>query len=153
MTHFCKYHPLEAAAWHCPSCRILCCDQCSPDKPGDAKGAPHFCTLCGGELKYLGAAHGAVPCWQRPIDFLRYPLSPPALALLGLGAILPFVLEDGPLLFALGAFLLLASNYAYTVLEYAASGRLEPLQPGQVTQAENTEMALRAGLLLLAAAA
>ena len=151
MTHFCKYHPLEVASWHCSSCRILCCDQCSPDRPGDAKGVPHHCTLCGSELKHVGAA--ALPFWQRPLDFLRYPLSPPALALLGLGAVLAIVLDGSSLLMALAAFLLLASKYAYTGQEYTASGRLERLHIEQLVQAENTDLALRIGLLLLAAMA
>lgn len=164
MTHFCKYHPLEAAAWHCPSCRILCCEQCSPERPGDAKGSPHYCLMCGGELKHLSGALGAMPFWQRPLDFLRYPLSPLAIALLVAGALLPLLLVDGSLpdpssqgfgklLVALAAYLLLLTRFAYTALEYTASGRLAPLTVPEVLKAENTDLSLRLGLLLLAAAA
>jgi len=129
----------------------MCCEQCSPERPGDAKGVPHYCQMCGGELKIMAGAHGAVPLWQRPLDFLRYPLTPIVLGLLILGAVPPFLLDGIPLLVALAVVLLLLSKYAYTALEYTASGRLEPVTAGQLGQAENTELAVSLGTLVLAA--
>lgn len=147
MTHYCKYHPLEAAYWYCPQCRVHSCEGCSPEQPNETPGTPHYCLLCNGELKALGGAHNAPSFWQRLGDFFQYPFSPAGLACLLLAAILPFLLSDMALVAGRVALLLLLCKYALTALEYTASGRLKPIALPELQAAQNTDLALKLGVL------
>ncbi len=147
MTHYCKYHPLEPAYWWCSQCRVHSCETCSPDQPNETPGTPHYCLLCNNELKALGGAHSAPAFWQRLGSFLQYPLSPAGLVCLLLALALPFVLSGTALIVGRVALLLLLSKYALTALEYTASGRLKPIALPELQAAENTDLALKLGVL------
>lgn len=150
MTHYCKYHVLELADWHCPRCRVEFCPTCSPDQPGD-EVTVHYCPLCNGELSRMGGAHSAPPFWQRLTDFLRYPFSPVGLALLVLAFVLPLLLSGGDFLaYGVGAaVLLVVSKYAWTALEQASTGDLVPIAPDRIAKAENNELAFGIGFVLV----
>lgn len=148
MTHYCKYHPLESAGWHCVRCHIELCDNCSPELPGESAGTPHYCPLCNGELSNMGAAHSAPPFWQNLTSFLQYPFSMLGLCLLALAFVLPLVVRDQMILIGARVVLLgLLMKYAYTALEYNAGGRIEPITPQELGQAENTDFAIKLTVL------
>ncbi len=149
MTHYCKYHLLDEADWHCPQCRVEFCPTCSPDLPGQEVPV-HYCPLCNGELKRLNAADSAAPFWQRLTDFLRYPFSPLGLGLLLLAFVVPLLVGDGMPAYVAGAVvLLIVGKYAWTALEQTANGELEPLPLDKLTQAGNNELAIGAGMVLV----
>lgn len=149
MTHYCKYHVLDEADWHCPQCRVEFCPTCSPDLPGQ-ESPVHYCPLCNAELKRLSAADSAQPFWQHLTDFLRYPFSPIGLVLLLLAFVLPLLAGTGMPAYIAGAVVLLVvSKYAWTALEQASSGELAPLALEKITKAENNEVALGAGAVLV----
>lgn len=149
MTHYCKYHVLDEADWHCPQCRVEFCPTCSPDMPGQETPV-HYCPLCNGELKRLGAADSAAPFWQHLTDFLRYPFSPVGLILLALAFVAPLIAGAGMAAYVAGAIvLLLASKYAWTALEQASGGEIEPLGMEKLGRADNNELAFGVGVLLV----
>ncbi len=149
MTHYCKYHVLEEADWHCPQCRVEFCPTCSPDLPGQ-ESPVHYCPLCAGELKRLSAADSAAPFWQRLTDFLRYPFSPPGFALLLLAFVAPLIAGAGMAAYIAGAIvLLLVSKYAWTALEQASGGEIEALGMDKLVAADNNELAIGTGVVLV----
>lgn len=111
----------------------------------------HYCPLCNGELRPLGAAHSASPFWQRLTDFLRYPFSPAGLVLLLLAFLVPVFLGDTAVVaYASGAVvLLLVIKYAWTALEQVSGGDLVPVGPDRLAKAENNELAIGVGVLLV----
>ncbi|MGH8494198.1 MAG: hypothetical protein ACRERR_13995 [Moraxellaceae bacterium] len=150
MTHYCKYHVLDEADWHCPQCRVEFCPTCSPDLPGQELPV-HYCPLCNGELKRLNAADSATPFWQHLTDFLRYPFSPLGLALLVLAFVVPVVVGAGiPAYIAAAVVLLLVVKFAWTALEQTSGGVLEPLGMDKLGQADNNELVGGVGILLIA---
>jgi hypothetical protein len=150
MTHYCKYHVLELADWHCPLCRVEFCSTCSPDLPGE-EVTVHYCPLCNGELRRLGAAHSAPPFWQRLTDFLRYPFSPLGLVLLVLAFVLPLLFATSDFIaYGVGAaVLLVVGKYAWTALEQAATGDLVPIGPERLAKADNNELAFGVSFVLV----
>lgn len=149
MTHYCKYHVLDEAGWHCPQCRVEFCPTCSPDLPGQ-ESPVHYCPLCNGELKRLGAADSAAPFWQHLTDFLRYPLAPVGLGLLLLAFVAPLVVGAGMAAYIAGAVVLLVvCKYAWTALEQVSSGEMEALGLAKLGKAENNELAIGVGMLLV----
>lgn len=150
MTLYCKYHVLELADWHCHSCHVDFCATCSPDLPG-GDAAVHYCPLCNGELRPLGAAHAAAPFWQRLTDFLRYPFSPLGLMVLVLAFMVPLFLGDAALLAYLSgaAVLLVVIKYAWTALEQVSGGDLTPIGPQRLARAASNELAIGVGVLMV----
>jgi len=150
MTLYCKYHALDLADWHCQLCRIDFCATCSPDQPG-GESTVHYCPLCNGELRPLGAAHAAAPFWQRLTDFLRYPFSPLGMILLVLAFLAPLLFGDSALVaYATGAaVLLVVIKYAWTALEQVSGGDLVPIGPERLAKADNNELAIGVGVLLV----
>lgn len=150
MAHYCKYHVLELADWHCPLCRVEFCSTCSPDPAGE-ENAQHYCPLCNGELRRLGAAHSAAPFWQRLTDILRYPFSPLGLGLLVLAFLLPLFLGGSDMMaWLVGAgVLLVVCKYAWTALEQVSTGDLEPVGPERLAKADNNEVAFGVGVVLV----
>lgn len=69
---YCTYHPLEAATYHCPQCRIAVCDTCVDDSENDLGVR---CLKCRGELTLLAAEHRVPPFWRRLEDSFRYPIN------------------------------------------------------------------------------
>lgn len=150
MSPYCKYHPLDLAEWYCPSCRVEFCGSCSPDLPGN-EATVHYCPLCNGELKRMGAALAAPPFWQRLTDFLRYPFSPMGLALLVIAFLVP-LLTSGSQIMAYSAaaiVVLVVCKYAWTALEQVANGQVEPIKPDALLKAHNNELALGVGVLIV----
>ncbi len=147
---YCKYHLLELADWHCPACQVELCPGCSPDVPGN-EVMVHYCPLCNGELKRMGASHSAPPFWQRLTDFLRYPFSPLGLVLLVLAFGVPLLLPGGDVMAYAGgaAVLLLVIKYAWTALEQVSAGDVVPLGPDKLAKAENNELAFGVGAVLV----
>ncbi|MDQ8036842.1 MAG: hypothetical protein REI12_05435 [Pedobacter sp.] len=153
MTHYCKYHVLDEADWHCPQCRVEFCPTCSPDLPGQ-ESPVHYCPLCNGELKRISASESAAPFWQHLTDFLRYPFSPLGLALLVLAFVVPLVVGEGLAAWIAGAVVLLVvSKYAWTALEQSSGGEIEPLGMDKLGEADNNELAIGAGIVLVLLAA
>lgn len=150
MTHYCKYHVLDEADWHCPLCRVEFCPTCSPDLPG-TEVPVHYCPLCNGELKRLSASDSAAPFWQHLTDFLRYPFSPIGLALLVLAFVLPLLVGEGVVAYVVCAAVLLAViKFAWTALEQTSGGELEPLGMERLGKADNNELAGGVGLIVIA---
>lgn len=150
LSPYCKYHQLELADWHCPSCQVEFCSSCSPDQQGN-EGAVHYCPLCNGEMKRMGAALSAPPFWQRLTDFLRYPFSPMGAVLLLIAFIVPIFTSSSTMV-AYGAaavVLLVVIKYAWTAFEKVSTGDVEPLGPEQLVKAENNELALGMGFVVL----
>jgi hypothetical protein len=153
MTYYCKYHVLDEAGWHCPSCRVEFCPTCSPDLPGQ-ESPVHYCPLCQGELKRLGAADSATPFWQHLTDFLRYPLAPVGLGLLVLAFVAPLVAGAGMAGYIAGAIVLLVvSKYAWSALEQVSAGEMQALGLARLGKADNNDLALGVGALLVACCA
>lgn len=150
MSPYCKYHSLDLAEWHCPSCRVELCGSCSPDQPGN-ETTVHYCPLCNGELKRMGAALAAPPFWQRLTDFLRYPFSPLGLVFLLIAFGVPLFTSGSNMMayIAASVVLLLVCKYAWTALEQVANGQIEPLKPDALLKAENNELAFGVGILLV----
>lgn len=149
MTHYCKYHVLDEADWHCPQCRVEFCPTCSPDLPGQ-ESPVHYCPLCNGELKRISASESAAPFWQHLTDFLRYPFSPLGLALLVLAFVAPLVAGEGMAAWVAGAVVLLVvSKYAWTALEQSSGGEIEPLGMDKLGKADNNELAIGVGAVLV----
>lgn len=150
MSPYCKYHQLELADWHCPSCRVEFCAGCSPDQPGN-EATVHYCPLCNGELKRMGASLAAAPFWQHLTDFLRYPFSPLGLVLLVVAFGAPLFTPAGDVTaYVAGAVvLLLVVKYAWTALEQVSGGNLQPLGPETLAKAQNNELAFGIGAVLV----
>lgn len=142
MSPYCKYHQLDLAEWYCPSCQVECCASCSPELPGN-EGAVHYCALCNGEMKRMGAALSAAPFWQRLTDFLQYPFSPIGAVLLVIAFIVPLFAGDGSAI-AYGAsavVLAIVVKYAWTALEKVSGGDVAPAGPDTLLKAQNNELA------------
>lgn len=122
MTH-CKYHPIQAATYHCTDCNIECCDQCIDI---DRKNAPR-CIHCQHPLDSLGASNSAIPFWRRLPETFRYPVNTETGILLVVVSFLTSVLGYVPLgllwvLMLSGAFF----KYSMSCLEKTAQGDMSP---------------------------
>ena len=150
MPHYCRYHVLEPAAWHCSTCLISLCSTCSPDPDTDAEQAtPHKCPHCRTILQPLGGAHNAPPFWQRLTSFLRYALSPIGFGLLLLAFVIPLLLPQGvPVHAARLVFLMGLTLYLWAAFEQVATGNLQPLAPQDFIKFRHHELALQLGLVL-----
>lgn len=149
MTHFCRYHVLEPASWHCSNCRINFCGTCSPEPEGDESAAPQKCPHCRATLRPLSASDTAAPFWMRLTDFLRYPLSIPGLVLLLLALLIPLAVPGGmPLNIVSLLFLVGVSKYLWTVFQEVADGTIEPIGPQPLLKMENNSLAFSLGAML-----
>lgn len=110
----------------------------------------HYCPLCNAELKRLSAADSAAPFWLRLTDFLRYPFSPVGMALLALAFVLPLLAGEGMAGWGACAVMLMGVvKYAWTALEQASTGELEALGIERLSKAENNDLAMGVGVLLI----
>jgi hypothetical protein len=154
MTLYCRYHVLEPAQWRCSSCAIDYCSICSPEPQEEEVQVPHKCPHCKSILQALGGSHSAAPFWQRLTSFLRYPLSPLGIAIMGAGLVLPLFVPQGVLLHMVRlGFLVGITLYLWSVFEATAGGKLEPIGPRAIagTLAKDT-VPLFVGLMLAAMA-
>ena len=125
---YCKYHPLDGAAWFCAQCMVCQCDRCVDDDPKH-RGKCR-CFVCGSLLESLGAAHTVEPFWRRLREAFFYPLNASSMSLVvGMSllilvaqllavTVLPAILLY---LFAAGALL----KYSLTCLERTALGEMK----------------------------
>jgi hypothetical protein len=154
MSQYCRYHALEVAEWHCPNCLIDFCATCSPDPADDESASAHKCPHCKATLLALAGSRNAPPFWQRLTDFLRYPISPVAGAMLLLAFVLPLVVPQGVSLHvARLAFLIGACYYLWTAFEAVAAGNLVPLGPRDLVEVPAKPIPPRLGVLLALLAA
>lgn len=148
MTHYCRYHVLEPASWHCSSCQINFCPTCSPDPEGE-EATVHKCPHCRAQLRSLSASHAADPFWMRLTEFLRYPLSIVGLGLMAVALLIPLVVPAGiSLNVARLLFLVAISKYLWTVLEEVAAGHTEPIGYRPLLRMDNNNLAFSLGAML-----
>lgn len=148
MTHYCRYHVLEPASWHCSNCQINFCSTCSPEPEGE-EAVVQKCPHCRGALRSLSASHAAPPFWMRLTDFLRYPLSIVGLALMLVALLIPLVVPGGiPLHVARLLFLVAISKYLWTVLEEVGAGNVAPIGYQPLLRMENNNLAFSLGAML-----
>jgi len=153
MTHYCRYHVLEPASWHCSNCLINFCSTCSPESESEEAIAAQKCPHCRGLLRPLSASHTAAPFWMRLTDFLRYPLSIPGLVLMLVALLIPLVVPAGiPLHVMRLLFLVVITKYLWTVFEQVADGNIEPIGPQPLLKMENNGLVFSLGAMLAAIA-
>lgn len=124
----CKYHPAQAATWHCPRCQMDLCVGCVLT---DAANSSPRCSLCRGDLLSLGISQVVTPFWQRLPAFFAYGFRGSSLKFLvfcTLLLILGALIGRLPLL----GMIAIATKYLFSVTEQTAAGELEPPSFGEV---------------------
>ncbi|MCS0585357.1 hypothetical protein NX784_27635 [Massilia pinisoli] len=127
---YCGYHVDKAAAWHCVSCGTLLCQDCFPASPDSARQL--YCTLCSGNMHYLGVGHSLPPFWSQMPRFFAYPFRTNGWIFLALLAFL--TIASGKLLRAHGVvagvpiFIVVALGIrqGLRVIEFCSRGRSRP---------------------------
>lgn len=145
---YCKYHPLQAATYYCPQCRINNCDSCSDE---GRQREQIQCFLCGNALQSLGSGQQAEPFWRHFEQSFRYPMNRNAAGLIIGVAVLSVMASFIPFGFVL--VLLLNSiqiKYAFSCLKNTANGNMVP---PDITTAYGGGLTLLLRLLLLLALA
>lgn len=134
---YCRFHPSEAASYHCPTCHYHACHQCTDE--GDGHSADEgLCFVCKSPLDFLGAAYTAEPFWRRLGDAFRYPLASEPISVLLIAATISLVGLYIPLLNILAAAFLY--KYCFACLEATAHGK---------NKAPNVTVATSGGIQLL----
>jgi hypothetical protein len=121
VTH-CRYHPAQPSTWHCAPCQRDYGDCCIPLN-ADAPELEAQCALCGGKLRFLGAANTAQPFWQRIPAFFRYGLQPGPLAFAAALCLASLFMPAWKLLWL--ALFCVATKYLQSVIESASAGTRE----------------------------
>lgn len=121
---YCKYHPAEAATYHCTACSIYTCDSCIDDGKNQKYDGGR-CFNCGNELECQGARNTAEPFWRRLPESFRYPLESDAIILMFAISIVSAIVGSLPLGFILviiveSAFI----KYCFTCLNDTSDGKL-----------------------------
>jgi len=127
---YCVYHADKAANWNCLGCGTLLCQGCFPASPESARQL--YCTLCSGNMHFLGVANSMPPFWSQMPRFFAYPLKSNGLMFLVLLAVL--TMASGRLLHAHGAvaavliFMIVALGIrqGLRVIEFCSQGRSKP---------------------------
>ncbi|PHS15924.1 MAG: hypothetical protein COA86_12985 [Kangiella sp.] len=119
---YCKYHPIEAATYHCTDCSIYTCDSCINDGKNQRYEGGR-CFTCGEELDCQGARNTAIPFWRRLPESFRYPLDSNAIILIIAISIVSAIVISLPFGFILavaveGAFI----KYCFTCLNDTSDG-------------------------------
>lgn len=153
----CRFHPQEAAHWHCEPCRLSLCTSCKPY--AEQLPLEVGCPLCGQPMQEENAdADGGGP-WRMPV---KNAVSLPALviaACVAAVAIPGFASLPGLLLvLPLGALLL---SLMIALARRAGEGHRQPPTAGELFDIDQIEYCLRilpfglpfAALLLVATAA
>jgi len=122
---YCKYHPLEAATWHCPQCVNNVCDTCTQES---TRGDHQYCCHCGSKLESLGSAYTAEPFWERLSETFRYPLTAPVMTLVIVLSLVSGLLFFLPIIGAVAGLITagILTKYSFQCLEETASGNMTP---------------------------
>ncbi len=123
--HYCKYHPLDGATYHCANCQLHQCDHCVDD----AQPQPR-CFVCGGVLESLGSGNLVEPFWRRLPQAFKYPLNASSMSLIVITSIASVVAVLMPFLWLLSILLYLFAagallKYSLTCLEHTALGEMK----------------------------
>ncbi|TCS43931.1 hypothetical protein [Reinekea marinisedimentorum] len=122
----CKFHPVTASNFNCPSCHINFCNSCVDQSlPVEPK-----CFLCGGDVVHHVTADNIEPFWRRLERAFRYPLNSNALGIIVGLSVASTVLSSLPFagLIILILNLIVAGatvNYAFMCLKSTAEGNME----------------------------
>jgi len=129
-TDHCVYHPEKPANWNCLSCGTLVCQECFPAAPEPMRTP--YCTLCGGNMHHLGAAHALPSLWLRMPHFFTYPFALNGILFLLLLGVLTMATarlfsNAGPWVF-LPIFIVgsLVIRHGLRVIEFCSQGRPRP---------------------------
>ena len=120
---YCKYHPIQAATYHCTDCSIYTCDSCINDGKNQRYEGGR-CFTCGEELDCQGARNTATPFWRRLPESFRYPLESNAIILIIGISIISAIVSSLPFGFILvvaveGAFI----KYCFSCLNDTSDGK------------------------------
>lgn len=122
---YCRFHPTQAASWHCPRCCTDTCDTCADESVNIDK---RHCFQCGGVLESLGAAYTAEPFWEHLKAIFRYPFTWPVMTLIVVVSVIGMVLSFLPILGTLAALISagIFIKYSFRCLEETAMGNMVP---------------------------
>lgn len=118
----CRYHPVEAALFHCRQCNYYACESCADEC--DQYSGQHRCFLCKGQLESLGSAQAAKPFWRQLKQFFRYPFASGPISCLLIASLISLLGLYIPLLSLLATALIY--KYCFCCLEETALGQLRP---------------------------
>lgn len=127
---YCAYHTAKAASWNCPSCGSLLCLDCFPARPEPMR--PPYCTLCGGDMRYLGVGNSLPPFWSQMHRFFAYPFKPNSLiflavlALLTTGTALVFSSQEFFIWAPIFIIVSLIIRQGLRVIEFCSQGKSDP---------------------------
>jgi tetratricopeptide (TPR) repeat protein len=124
-TDYCKYHPLAPAIWHCTTCHISLCDDCSA--PSSENDAPPLCLLCNQSLTNLQQQAPTLPFWLQSTHFLRLPLSLWGMMLCLILFVMPLIVPQHLALAVEFLAYVFAGLYGWTLLQQAATGQLQDI--------------------------
>lgn len=145
---YCKYHPLQPAAYRCPQCGIHSCQSCSNESEN---GLEVRCFLCDSELAALDATRHVEPFWRRFEKAFRYPMVPQTLILLAVLSLVTVV--AGYLPFSLLWYLLATGalvKYSFSCLQSTADGELEIVPEVGVAFSDGLTLLFRLMLIFFA---
>ncbi len=117
---FCKYHPKDAASWHCANCEVDFCINCVPQ---NGKDIFPRCTLCRRTLSSLSIAEQIPPFWNKLSYFFTFPFNPTTLTVIFLYALVMALIPEGKIglmIFALILFPL--TEFLFDLMEQVANG-------------------------------
>jgi hypothetical protein len=125
MKFYCRYHPITAARWHCPKCRIAFCRACVP--LADERTREGVCPHCRESLQFLRERRVDTPFWQNNSRFYRFPFQPEPALLLMLNALIGSVAAVNSITLGLAACLtlLLSLRYGLAISNHFAQGKLQ----------------------------
>jgi len=119
---FCRYHPSDPALYHCETCSVDACTQCT-DEAGNSS-SEHFCFTCKSPLEHLGSGQSAKPFWRQLDQAFRYPLHKEPLSCLIIAAIISLAGLFIPFVGLLAAAFIY--KYCFCCLEETALGNMTP---------------------------
>ncbi len=125
MKHYCRYHPITAARWHCPQCHIAFCRDCVP--LADEKHRSGACPHCKESLQYLRERRVEEPFWARNTRFYMFPLQREPILLMVMVGLLAGLARLNPIAtwLLLGLGVLLVLRYGFAVTQQCAQGKLK----------------------------
>lgn len=104
MRHYCQYHPISPAKWHCSTCNIYLDNACVPgyDEAKQQASCPH----CKKRMTYFRNRSIKQPFWQVSSRFFTQPFQVELLLIALLAAVISSILSMLPSLNILGSSLI-----------------------------------------------